>query len=105
MEGAAALAAIYQEDSPFLAPKDVDRIVKAYGTRARFWLNDAHSRSDLGEDFGCGLSAAEVDYLVAHEWAVTAEDILWRRSKMGLLFNATQVAALSEYLSQKVAAT
>ena len=103
MEGAAALAAIYQADYPFLAPKDVDRIVKAYGTRCRFWLDDAHSRSDLGEDFGCGLSAAEVDYLVAYEWAVTAEDILWRRSKLGLLFNDKQVAALSAYLSQKVA--
>jgi glycerol-3-phosphate dehydrogenase len=40
--------------------------------------------ADLGEDFGAGLTAAEVDYLIRREWARTAEDILWRRSKLGL---------------------
>ncbi len=102
MEGAGDLEAIYRADYPFLAPKDLDRIVKAYGTRARFWLDGAQSRSELGQDFGAGLSAAEVDYLFTHEWAVTAEDILWRRSKLGLLFSDEQTAALSAYLSQKV---
>ena len=101
MDGAGALGAEYQADYPFLTAQDIDRIVKAYGTDARMWLGNARSRSDLGQDFGKGLSAAEVDYLVRREWAVTTEDILWRRSKLGLLFNTSQVSALSEYLNQK----
>jgi len=101
MDGADQLAAGYRADYPFMTAGDVDRIVKAYGTNARNWLGDATCRADLGHDFGNGLSAAEVDYLVANEWAVTAEDLLWRRSKLGLLCDARQVATLSEYLSQK----
>lgn len=101
MDGAEELSASYRTNYPFLAPKDVDRIVKAYGTNAKIWLGNAKQRADLGNDFGWGLSAAEVDYLVSREWAVTAEDILWRRSKLGLLLSPAQVLALSEYLNQK----
>ena len=102
-DGAADLMAIFLTDYPFLQPADADRIVKAYGTRARFFLDTAQGRSDLGQDFGHGLSAAEVDYLVTHEWARTAEDVLWRRSKLGLLFSAREVEVLSEYLHRTVA--
>ena len=101
VDGAEALAVSYRTDYPFLSPRDIDRIVKAYGTMARIWLSDAKNRSDLGQDFGRGLSAAEVDYLVRREWAVTAKDILWRRSKLGLLFNDEQETALSTYLNEK----
>ena len=52
-------------------------------------------------DFGAGLTEAEVDYLVSREWARTAEDILWRRSKLGLRFSAEQAAALAAYLAEK----
>lgn len=103
MTGADRLAADYGQHYPFLGARDIDRIVKAYGTSAKIWLGDAKTRSHLGKDFGAGLSAAEVDYLVRHEWAVTAEDILWRRSKLGLLLGAPEAAALSEYLRQKTA--
>ena len=54
-------------------------------------------------DFGHGLFAAEVDYLIANEWARTAEDILWRRSKLGLRFSDDEVAKLEIYLAGKVA--
>lgn len=101
MDGADQLAEEFNAEFPFLAPRDIDRIAKAYGTSARTWLSGAKRRSDLGEDFGKGLSGAEVDYLVNHEFAKTSEDILWRRSKLGLLFSAEQVAALTEYLNQK----
>ena len=99
MDGAGDLANTYRSGYPFLAPRDIDRIVKAYGINAKIWLGNAKHRSDLGQDFGRGLSAAEVDYLVRREWAMTAEDVLWRRSKLGLLFNADQKAALSKYLN------
>lgn len=104
-EGAADLMAIYSADYAFLTPAELDRIVKAYGTRARFFLDNAQSRSDLGQDFGHGLFAAEVEYLVTHEWARTAEDILWRRTKLGLLFTDAEVAALSAYLRRGAAKT
>jgi glycerol-3-phosphate dehydrogenase len=61
-------------------------------------LSDAKVLTDLGQHFGAGLYALEVDYLVTHEWACNVDDILWRRSKLGLWFNGTQKADLAEYL-------
>ncbi len=81
---------------PFLAAAEARRLARAYGTLCLGFLGAARSRADLGRDFGdtgcdtwgdasgLGLSEAEVDYLVAREWARTADDILWRRSKLGL---------------------
>jgi glycerol-3-phosphate dehydrogenase len=60
------------------------RLARAYGTRVGAILGSVRTVEDLGEDLGGGLTRAEVDYLVGHEWARSAEDILWRRSKMGL---------------------
>ncbi len=99
--GAAALKTQYAEQYPFLDPASLDRITKAYGTHAQIWLGDAKSLADLGQNFASGLSAAEVDYLIGHEWAQTAEDILWRRSKLGLHFSADQTQQLSQYLTQR----
>ncbi|MFC4294917.1 glycerol-3-phosphate dehydrogenase [Novosphingobium tardum] len=99
LDGAAALAASYRTAHPFLSAADADRIVKAYGTLAREWLVAATERAALGGDFGHGLSQAEVDYLVRREWAQTAEDILWRRTKLGLRLDPAQVARLADYLS------
>ena len=60
------------------------RLARAYGTRADAVLGDARATDDLDADLGGGLHAAEVDYLARCEWAVSAEDVLWRRSKLGL---------------------
>ncbi|HET9446314.1 MAG TPA: glycerol-3-phosphate dehydrogenase [Steroidobacteraceae bacterium] len=60
------------------------RLARAYGTRVEAIIGGAKSFADLGEHYGAGLTAAEVDYLVRNEWALTDEDILWRRSKLGL---------------------
>ena len=99
VDGADALKAERRARHPFLSAADADRITKAYGTRAGRWLGDAKSRSDLGRDLGAGLSEAEVDYLRREEWAVTSEDILWRRSKLGLRLDVAQQAALAAYLA------
>jgi glycerol-3-phosphate dehydrogenase len=80
------------------------RLARAYGTRATRILNGAKTLADLGENFGGGLTAAEVDYLVAHEWARTAEDILWRRSKLSLHVPADTAERLAAYLNPPVAA-
>jgi glycerol-3-phosphate dehydrogenase len=85
-------------DHPFLSAGDVDRIARAYGTRARAWLGNAQGWQALGRNFGAGLSAAEVDYLRDQEWAISAEDILWRRTKLGLRLTAPEQAALAQYL-------
>ncbi|CAN2535016.1 D-erythritol+1-phosphate+dehydrogenase [Methylocapsa aurea] len=89
---------------PFLEPRLARRLAGAYGTRAWRFLEPAKSLADLGADLGCGLSEAELDYLRAHEWARTAEDVLWRRSKLGLRFDAAQTQALARVLASRGAA-
>jgi glycerol-3-phosphate dehydrogenase len=84
---------------PFLSARDAQRLIRLYGTRAASFLGAATSVSDLGEQFGHGLSAAEVDYLFAQEWAQTADDILWRRTKLGLRMTQDQMAALDVFMA------
>ena len=76
----AALAARYG----FLQQAQLRRLLRLYGTQARVLLGDARVASDLGRDFGAGLTEAELDYLVREEWARTGDDVLWRRTKLGL---------------------
>lgn len=84
-----------------LPPAMLRRLMRLYGTKARVLLGSAQDLSALGRHFGCDLYAAEVDYLIANEWARTAQDILWRRTKLGLRFSAEEVKALEEYLASK----
>jgi glycerol-3-phosphate dehydrogenase len=86
---------------PFLSTVDVERLQKSYGTLAFAWLGDAKSWSDLGRDFGSGLSEAEVQYLRRQEWAISTEDILWRRSKLGLRLNENQCDVLGNWLAEQ----
>jgi glycerol-3-phosphate dehydrogenase len=83
---------------PFLPPATAHRMARAYGTRMERVLGSASSLEMLGENFGAGLTAAEVDYLQREEWAQTAEDILWRRSKLGLVLAAGETRRLELYL-------
>ncbi|MGH6838942.1 MAG: glycerol-3-phosphate dehydrogenase [Methylocella sp.] len=82
---------------PWLDVACVTRVARAYGTRAEAILGDARSACDLGADFGAGLFQAEVDHLIDQEFAQTAEDILWRRSKLGLHLSPAQRARVSAY--------
>lgn len=90
-------------DYPFLAPPQADRLIRLYGTCAWTILGDAAAASDLGEGFGHDLTQAEVDYLIDREWACTAQDILWRRTKLGLHFSADEEARLAQYLTERTA--
>jgi glycerol-3-phosphate dehydrogenase len=94
IDGAAALKADLRARHRFLSEADADRIARAYGTRAFDWLDD-----DQGRGFGAGLSEAEVEYLRREEWARTAEDVLWRRTKLGLRLDPAQQSALAAYLA------
>lgn len=98
---APALAADLAARYPFLGKAGAARLVRLYGTIAQGFLGNAASAADLGEDFGHGLSAAEVDYLIAHEWARTAADVLWRRTKLGLHFSPEQTARLDAYITER----
>ncbi len=84
---------------PFLAQPHARRLVRAYGTDAFEILRGATSPSDLGQLFGGDLYGREVDWLIAREWAYSAEDILWRRSKQGLRLSKDQTHALEEYMA------
>ncbi|MGV8853881.1 MAG: glycerol-3-phosphate dehydrogenase [Devosia sp.] len=89
------------KDFPGLPQKLTRRLMRLYGTRARVLLGSASTVEDLGQHFGADLYAAEVDYLMAHEWARTAQDILWRRTKLGLRVSPDEVVALENYLAHK----
>ncbi|OYW44030.1 MAG: glycerol-3-phosphate dehydrogenase [Sphingomonadales bacterium 32-68-7] len=92
------LIAAVARSYPFLGAAQATRIARAYGTRASRWLGDAASWSELGRGFGAGLSEAEIAYLRGEEWARTAEDVLWRRSKLGLHMSASERAAVQAWM-------
>ncbi len=75
-----------------------ERWACAYGTRAWKFLDHSASIHELGQHFGHGLYAREVDYLVDQEWAISSTDILWRRSKLGLVFTEAETIRLDDYL-------
>ena len=82
----------------FLSINEARRLVRFYGTRAPNMLGLAKKRSDLGADFGAGLTACEIDYMRHHEWAHTAQDILFHRSKLGLRLSPSQIDAIAHYM-------
>jgi glycerol-3-phosphate dehydrogenase len=84
---------------PWLPCGQALRYARSYGTRVDTILDGANDLRDLGELFGADLYAREVDYLVREEWARTAVDILWRRSKLGLRLDAAGRGRLDEYLA------
>ncbi|MHB8283194.1 MAG: glycerol-3-phosphate dehydrogenase [Caulobacteraceae bacterium] len=87
---------------PGLAPALLRRLARAYGARTEALLGAAQTPQALGRDFGGGLYQAEVDYLVDQEWARSAEDILYRRSKLGLHTPADTAALVDAYLQTRL---
>src|SRR5499427_10457070 len=83
---------------PFLSVAHAQRLVHAYGLRAERFLADAKSIDDLGQCFAGDLTAAEVRYVVDNEWAQNADDVLWRRSKIGLKATAEDCAAIDRFI-------
>ncbi|MBD8893770.1 glycerol-3-phosphate dehydrogenase [Roseibium litorale] len=88
---------------PFLAASHATRLVRAYGTDARMILDGVSSPAELGRNFGHDLYEDEVLWLVGREWARTAEDILWRRSKLGLRVSKDEADALDGFLKDYLA--
>ena len=73
-----------QQEYAWLPAALVERYARAYGTRIKLLLENRSSMADMGEEIATGLFAAEVEYLTHYEWATCTEDILWRRTKLGL---------------------
>ncbi len=93
-----------QKAYSFLKPQNVLRLFRAYGTDMQEILQGARFASDLGESFG-PLSAREVEYLRKNEWVQSADDVLWRRSKLGLHMKPDEVQALRTYMGESVQVT
>jgi glycerol-3-phosphate dehydrogenase len=100
-DGFAALRDDLTRSYPFVPPSTATRLARAYGTRARTILGDARCPADLGATFGADLTEREVEWLVRTEWARTAQDVLWRRSKLGMRLAPEEVTALERHLVQK----
>jgi glycerol-3-phosphate dehydrogenase len=83
---------------PWLPAALAQRFAHAYGTRTERVLGDAKNLADLGADIGGGLHEAEINYLTFYEWALTAEDVLWRRSKLGLHVSPDTATRLTDWL-------
>jgi glycerol-3-phosphate dehydrogenase len=101
-DGVDTLVAKARREWPFLGVDEARRLVRAYGTRLGRVLRDAKRSEDLGPRFG-ELSAAEVRYLMAHEWARTADDVLWRRTKLGLRTTKEEREALARFMTNEIA--
>jgi glycerol-3-phosphate dehydrogenase len=101
IEEADALVTRLARNFSFLDKAHVERLVRAYGTRAWAILGKARSMAELGQHFGATLTEAEVRYLIDHEWARSAEDLVWRRSKLGLHMQESEIAVLDVWMRQR----
>jgi glycerol-3-phosphate dehydrogenase len=101
MTGFDALVADLSRDYPFLEQHAAGRLARLYGTRARIILGKATKAGDLGETFGGGLTEAEVNYLMREEWVTSADDILWRRSKIALMLSDAEKQNLTDYVGRQ----
>lgn len=97
--GMDALLLQLHRDYPWADDALLSGLMARHGTRAARVLGDAAEPTDLGQDFGHGLTACEVDYLMTVEWARSGDDVLWRRTKLGLRFDTAQRAALEAYVT------
>lgn len=92
-----------QKRYPALNEDLLKRLCHAYGTRITLILGDGKTQPDLGQNFGAGLYEIEAKYLINHEWATSAEDILWRRSKLGLHMTKDQRANFTTWFETTLA--
>ncbi|SDU11395.1 homodimeric glycerol 3-phosphate dehydrogenase (quinone) [Halopseudomonas salegens] len=99
-----ALEQELEEAFPWLTQAQRRRFVRSYGRLCWRFLAEARSAADLGEMFGAGLTAAELGYLCRDEWAQSVDDVLWRRSKLGLHLNAVEQARVAEWMQENAPA-
>ena len=98
-DGVEALIGTLCATYPWLSQPEATRLIRAYGTEAVAVLGTATSPADLGRDFGGDLYEAEVRWQMTHEWALRAEDVVWRRTKLGLRMTPDQIATLDDFMT------
>jgi glycerol-3-phosphate dehydrogenase len=98
VQGFEALVNQLQARYRALDPSVISRLARAYGTLVPDILGDARSAADLGRSFGAGLTESELNYLAEREWAMSAEDVVWRRSKLGLRLSKVEIEEIDAFL-------
>lgn len=101
VDGVADLIAQVQGRYGFVGARWAQRMVKAYGADVFDVLGEANTPEDLGQDFGADLTAREIEWLMTHEFAQTAQDVVWRRTKRGLQMSVDEIAALDTWMAQR----
>jgi len=96
-----SLVSEYSGKWPFLDRSLIQRLTRAYGTDTSKMLQAANSESDLGQHFGAGLYQTEIQWLIEKEFARTAEDVLWRRSKLGLHMTEAEKASVESWFGTR----
>ena len=99
VDGVEAMIDGLKADYPFLDDFWARRLVRAYGTEAREMLGEAKTAEDLGENFGATITARELDRSMEVEWVRSAEDFVWRRTKLGLRIDQAQIDRIDGYIA------
>ena len=100
--GFEALVAKTRNSRPFLSEAHAQRLVATYGTRVERVLGPARRLEDLGPCLGADLTGVEVRYLMERDWAQTEDDVLWRRTKLGLRFSLEERERLGKFMAATV---
>ena len=100
VDGYEDLVSKIKQDYAFISKPLARRLARLYGTDSFKMLAQKNSLGALGQHFGGELYAAEVDYLVQNEWVQQAEDLLYRRTKLGLVLSDDEQVELSAYLEE-----
>ena len=86
----------------FLETSLAERFIRSYGTNAWVLMDGVLKKADMGQEFGCSLYECEVNYLIEHEWAECADDIVWRRTKLGIKLSKEEKSILEKWISARV---
>ncbi len=105
VEGHAALAGKLAASCEGLPDNVAMRLARTYGSDSEDVLGGAKTVTELGTHFGAGLYQAEVEYLVSREWARCSDDVIWRRTKLGLRLRADEVSRLDAFIAERIAVT
>ena len=103
MKGYDDQVAKLREAHPYLEDRHARRLVRLYGTRTDGLLADVNTPEGLGQHFGFDLYEAEVRYLIDHEWVCSAEDLLWRRTKLGLRLSKEESQEVARFIEKQLA--
>jgi glycerol-3-phosphate dehydrogenase len=101
VQGFAALVEETQLAYPWLSPQHVRRLCRLYGTKVRDLLRGATGPGSLGRQFGATMTEAEISYLMREEWAECAQDVVWRRTKLGLRLTNEEIANIDVFMKER----